>query len=768
MADINTDADELCTHCSEVDLFSLFTGPRHFADNNASTKNNAFALGTLAEIKSNIRCPLCRLVYHDLYRSGLEHPWLFLGDEVDTSKVRIHLWPVRADYLDEMRFVSEETKDLLATKLMVGCTPIEELCSKEEEYTVRHYHRGPGFQLLSPEGVDPKRPLKNGFKVTTGENGLALLKKWLKSCCEEHGMTCESSYYSAEAGAALRKVRVIDSKERKVVEKDLTKIRYASLSYVWGHDQAKYVELGSRVVAENDPVDGWSALLPDEVPTVIEDAMRVCQVLEIPYLWVDLYCVDQFDRIRKSAEINAMGHIYSLSEITFVAAASWRKPPREIFGLRKRQEPSLFPQDGTLPGDIGVQQAVESVQGRKYISARYTIGEQIRDSQWNTRSWTYQEAQLARRIAFFGWDDIAFMCSAGQWREALHSGPYGHEAYLPGIDLRSEGYYMLSFKSWMDSADWKFEDYQSLLMVYTTRELSNESDKLNAICGCLNLIAQKKGVFFHWGLPSKDFHYALLWRGEYDKLRDGFPSWSWAAWHCLQNMSWIYPHQGGGGGAFVEGEDGEYHFQPPETQDTKITFSWYKLKRFTQELASISLLKSSPIIRINSEVAHFWVDIVTDISDPESFVSKEESKLKWLRVPDAFDSTNDRNFPWQLEEEYRTPFARMRLRDSSGNVSVYHYPRWYDHAPPLMLRFPMTLRGSTFTWLLRDGIDLIKIVELDVLESGVASGPFDVVLCLGFDRTGGAGVPVKRMGMFVIPKEVWDRAQPQEETVEMG
>src|SRR5207237_243047 len=113
-------------------------------------------------------------------------------------------------------------------------------------------------------------------------------------------------------------------------------------------------------------------------------------------------------------------------------------------------------------------------------------------------------------------------------------------------------------------------------------------------------------------------------------------------------------------------------------------------------------------------------------------------------------------------------FARMRLRDSSGNVSVYHYPRWYDHPPPMKLDFPNTLRGSTLTWLLRDGIVLIKIVDLDVVERGEEFEPFHVVLCLGIDRTGGDGVPLKRMGMFVISKEILNRAQPQEGTVEMG
>lgn len=85
-----------------------------------------------------------------------------------------------------------------------------------------------------------------------------------------------------------------------------------------------------------------------------------------------------------------------------------------------------------------------------------------------------------------------FFCSSGQWRESTHSGIYGHEVNVVNIDLKSCGYSILSASRWLESTPWDFEDYQGIIFFYSRRDLTYEFDKLNAISGCLNLIAAKK------------------------------------------------------------------------------------------------------------------------------------------------------------------------------------------------------------------------------------------------------------------------------------
>lgn len=130
---------------------------------------------------------------------------------------------------------------------------------------------------------------------------------------------------------------------------------------------------------------------------------------------------------------------------------------------------------------------IETIRGRQYISAHYRW---LNGTRWATRSWTYQEGQLARRIAFFNDLEISFFCSSGQWRESAHSGIYGHEVNVVNIDLKSCGYSILSASRWLESTSWDFEDYQGIIFFYSRRDLTYEFDKLNAISGCLNL--QKK------------------------------------------------------------------------------------------------------------------------------------------------------------------------------------------------------------------------------------------------------------------------------------
>jgi len=282
-------------------------------------------------------------------------------------------------------------------------------------------------------------------------------------------------------------------------------------------------------------------------------------------------------------------------------------------------------------------------------------------------------------------------------------------------------------------------------------------------------------VSFVYGLPTSDFHYALLWGGAYDRPRPGFPSWSWAGWHSLQNMHDVYPTEGQSCG-LTEDRHGNLRFFPPDDSNLELqgllvtlTERPHLANKCSQRFAGISFpnYKNDSILHITSEIAHFSIKI-----SPVAPGSEDPFwKKRYLDVPTDFDSTIS-NLAWYLDAEYSTPFARLHLRDCSNNLLTYHYPRWYDHWPPLCLCFPKTLRGSTIEWLLKEGIDLVMILEIEVLEggSGVLENeeglrPFHLVLCLGVDRR---TTPARRLGMFVLPKEVWVRARPETGTVVMG
>lgn len=745
------DTDELCPACSSIDLYSLFTGPRYFPHDPVGRKGGNFVhAATLREVLDNTRCPLCRLIKHDLY-SELSHDtsrslWDGLSpeDEPDPSRVWCCLRPERADYYEETRYTAEETRDQVATLVMVGLAGADG-SSPEERDRIRRHHRGGGLRLLSPDSVDPSRPLLNGYRAPTLAQSLALLSRWIKTCCGSHQATCGLSDLARQN--KRDRIRLIDVASRTLVTRDPEVCPYAALSYVWGQKTEEYLKFADEIQKRDDGV----AVLPRSAPQIIEDGIDVCKRLEIPFLWVDLYCVDQHDPARKIAAIRGMGLIYQQALVTFIAGGS---------GSRLLYSTA----DDVRLGD---EQLVETIHGRSYITASVPIFSLLVDSAWNDRGWTYQEGALARRVAFFGEHGISFLCGAGHWTGCLHSGRYGHSAHMADLDLRSTSHYTLFANQWLQDAVWRFGDFETTLGVFSARSLSYESDKLHAISGCLNLLGRRKGVRFVHGLPSVDFHYALLWTGEYDRRRPGFSSWSWAGWYALQQRYVLAPETGSSGELRDTGAGRLRPVKPPTAQ---VSLEGLLISRgvenptpANQSLQSVALVAvQGEKLTLTSEIAHFSFEIVPITAHPPGEERPD-------RVPPSFDSRKAQTpaSPWDLDREYNTPFGRIRLVDESGNASRYHYPYWYSHWPYVMLNFPYSLRGSTLAWLLRDGIDLVKIVEVKLVEAEEGLQKSHHVLCLGIDRSGGGPGRGRRLGTFCLSGEMWARASPRKDTVEL-
>lgn len=532
-----TDTDELCQACSNIDLYSLFTGPRYFPHDAIGNRGGILThVGTLREVLDNTRCPLCRLIKHDLYselpQDASRNLWYDCEEQPDPSRVQCCLRPERADYHEETKYLAKETRDQVATLVVVRLLGIDG-CSTEEDSCIRHHYRGNGLRLLSPHSVDPNRPLLNGYRAPSLTECLTLLSHWIKTCCHSHQDTCGLSEITQQN--KLERVRLIDVASRTLVNGDPEVCSYAALSYVWGQKTEEYLKFADEMKEGDDGI----SVLPSFAPEIIEDGMDVCRRLGIPFLWVDLYCVNQHDPVRKTADIRDMGLIYQQALITFIAGGS---------GSRLLH----FAAD-----DLAKGQLVESIRGRSYITSSVSITSQLQGSVWNDRGWTYQEGALAQRIAFFGQHDVSFLCGAGCWTGSLHSGRYGHSAHFTDLDVRSSGFYTLSAKKWLRDSEWDFGEFADILVVFSQRKLSHESDKLNAISGCLNMLGRRKGLHFVHGLPSVDFHYALLWGHEYDRRRTGFPSWSWAGWHALQQLYFLEPDKGSSGELRDDGTGGQ-------------------------------------------------------------------------------------------------------------------------------------------------------------------------------------------------------------------
>lgn len=741
------EVDQLCQICAEVDLYRLFTGPRYFP-RQLNVTIPSQKLGTLKDIKSNARCPLCRLVKHVLYGSAdssLRDFRDYYAGDVDDHKVQCMLRPVRQDYHEEITYENPRTRDIVATQVVIRLRGTRD-CSPEEAQSISRASLDGGFQLLSPGSVDPARPLANGFRVTTMQRNLELLSQWLQTCRKTHRNPCQGVVFpTASSSAGINRIRVIDVQNRTISEGNIAEVEYAALSYVWGENKEARVRLVSDLARGPGSAGATAVSLPSEIPKVVEDALRICAAISIPYLWVDLYCIDQQDAQQKAAEINAMGYIYHHAQITLVDG--------HIRSLTDANA-GLLPEDTT--SDLGGNQRIETIGDKSYITTLPQTMDRIHASQWETRGWTYQEGALSRRVALFSRLDVSFICGAGLWCERLHSGEHGHDADLSHLDLHSSGYRVLSSNDWLQKVTWDFGDYNNILMAYTGRNLSFESDKVAAISGCFNILAQNMDLNFICGLPTKDFHYALLWDPQKDKVREGFPSWSWAGSYSLQQSHTLYPIHQTTGSLVLGQADDVYEYRAYESSlEIELAGSLicgvehaHHPNKCRQRAAPIQLSTKLLTVGITSEMAHFSVDIITSDtkSDPDMNTKSSEARS------------------WDAEKMYSLDLA---LRNSAGSQYHESRPIKYRPWPPIRIGIPYSLRGSTITWLLRDGIDLVNVLDVEMLEgdAGGDSLPSRRVFCLGIDRSQGGN---RRMGTVHMTREMWEAACPTITKIELS
>lgn len=144
---------------------------------------------------------------------------------------------------------------------------------------IRFAHReAPGslVSLASTAILEPSQPLLDlpmQARVLREERiDYGLIRSWIH-LCERHHDACRTS----SNWQTLPHFKLIDCETRLIINTDpSTRYRYVALSYVWG-------------VA---PPDKYTyPHLPDDLPPVIQDAMRATIKLGFRYIWIDRYCI---------------------------------------------------------------------------------------------------------------------------------------------------------------------------------------------------------------------------------------------------------------------------------------------------------------------------------------------------------------------------------------------------------------------------------------------------------------------------------------------
>lgn len=183
---------------------------------------------------------------------------------------------------------------------------------------------GPVVQS-SRRDVSPERVALPIVSSSTGDRkALEMIHRWVGECSKNH-KTCYTHLDPSVDGRnhTVSRLISIEKQDRlRLIEsnkaseaKTMRRLRYATLTHKWG-----YKGLPVLTRANKDALSRRIGLL--SLPRTFRDAIRVCQFLAIPYLWIDTLCIVQDDNIEKAHEIANMGRIYAHACLNIGALAA--------------------------------------------------------------------------------------------------------------------------------------------------------------------------------------------------------------------------------------------------------------------------------------------------------------------------------------------------------------------------------------------------------------------------------------------------------------
>lgn len=518
--------DRFCRTCEQLpfdDFFLLFSPKK-------VTEKVPLPECSLEELtRRAARCPFCRLVYRAAVAYSpvnLRHARLEEADPIKGFAVPKYFLP-KSDPDSGHRYeVQPATIDVVIRP---------QRASWGDEFRLK-FHR-----------VVPHSAMEDcswGNVVPNGHVDLSLPKGWLRKCETFHKDRCQIQDWSS-VFHFHGPLWAIDVEALCLSEIEWTG-RFVALSYVWGGVQLPKLAANLQAFKEDliRPSSLKGLVMMKALPQTILDAIRVVQRIGEKFLWVDALCIPP-DTTYRHDQIANMHQIYGSALFTIVAADG--KDARA--GL-----------PGVQPNSRSVEQISERISSHLVLAATLPIParDQLADSPWNRRGWTFQERLLSKRLLIFTGDQMFWQCSCTVLCEDV---PLEQRVDGPSYDD------MRKLKLYRRNVGWQshstiicrthpslagkanrsvnFREYAWMTKQYTNRLLTYEGDILPAFAGLTRILERTWNTRMLWGLPHYFLSLALLWqpqeyllnpntrRKEFRRRKiEGmyYPSWSWAGW----------------------------------------------------------------------------------------------------------------------------------------------------------------------------------------------------------------------------------------------
>ncbi len=533
--------DQLCRRCRVFDFCELFSKglagdvSKDPAADFRLTELGMPTFGSSDDLARSRRCPFCRLLLDLVQRRSIIRPqelkeeqWSIELVSTDDALFNFERFPDFQQITTDGQKYTARSLDLNRTSALYlairsGCYMTCDILSDIAASRFPRY-------ISICDNVDcVEKTVFRSRQVPANQANFEALRNWPTYCARHE--RCSKNVLPTPQG-----LRVIDVKHRRLVDAP-EHCEYIALSYVWGGVPMPRLPQSTR-----EACNCWgiyspgveterssnkhrvvcscrSIQLPNNYPQTIEDSIELALGLGYNYLWVDSICLSQDDLDNPATLTVGMNTIYEGAYLTIIAAAG------------EDAEAGL---PGVTPNSRNIRQHFEVVDGMRLAVAMPTLTQQIAESRWASRAWTYQEGIMCQRYLIFTNQQIYWKCRQAAFCEAVEE-PI--KEFPDMNELPSFGRVLGS--SFMERGEFS-KVYCRLVSDYSIRDLTYESDGLRAVSGVLRQMEISFGVGFVCGIPKDLMPEYLLWNHQLQldtpqvvRRRASIPSWTWAGWSGL-------------------------------------------------------------------------------------------------------------------------------------------------------------------------------------------------------------------------------------------
>ncbi|KAF2836682.1 HET-domain-containing protein, partial [Patellaria atrata CBS 101060] len=271
--------------------------------------------------------------------------------------------------------------------------------------------------------------------------------KWLENCVENHTL-CKSTSSDPYLPTRVLDIGLDSSRDPFLFETNGQPGKYVALSYCWG--KTKVLTTTTKNISSHK-----RSIPLDTLPKTLQDAVIISRRLGIPYLWVDALCIIQDDGDDWAYEASKMCDVYSLAHLTIAASNS----PGSDKGIFSTQKYGIAPQPLRYQ-DRTIYVRPNLARQHDRSSALMQIPDAADPIVF--RAWCLQEAVLANRILRYTSNELTWECNEQYACER----PELSRVMSPSI-----------------TAQHPYRKWNELIMVFTERHLTKDTDKLPALAG---------------------------------------------------------------------------------------------------------------------------------------------------------------------------------------------------------------------------------------------------------------------------------------------